>query len=347
MSARASIPSRLAGGYADRGDYDPRPRPDANGVSPGVLKSIDTLLGSLLGRTAARAAHRRLRERRPAALRGLSNVLGQCGAPTGARDEEAPIFVLSAGWRAGSTLLQRLILSAPDVLLWGEPYDRCDLVPSLFGTLAAFDADWPPAEYYLTARGGAPLSQSWVANLYPALPALRAAHRAFLQSLCAEPARAAGAARWGLKEVRLGIDAARYLLWLYPAARFVFLYRNPYDAWRSYRRRGAPWYLTWPDGPIFTPHAYGRLWRHLVQDFIDHGTALGGLVLRYEDLIGQPASLDALEAHLGLRLDRSVLDAQVGSSHAGRDADRWLPLSDRLLLRHAVEPLAARLGYRL
>ena len=33
--------------------------------------------------------------------------------------EDAPIFILSAGWRSGSTLLQRML--TPECLIWGNP----------------------------------------------------------------------------------------------------------------------------------------------------------------------------------------------------------------------------------
>src|SRR5262245_32576620 len=37
-------------------------------------------------------------------------------------DGAAPIFLLSSGWRSGSTLVQRLINSDSSVLMWGEPF---------------------------------------------------------------------------------------------------------------------------------------------------------------------------------------------------------------------------------
>ena len=39
----------------------------------------------------------------------------------GPLDREAPIFLLATGWRSGSTLLQRILVTDPHVLLWGEP----------------------------------------------------------------------------------------------------------------------------------------------------------------------------------------------------------------------------------
>ncbi|MEO0535490.1 MAG: hypothetical protein AAF215_16660 [Cyanobacteria bacterium P01_A01_bin.123] len=37
---------------------------------------------------------------------------------------DSPIFVFSAGWRSGSTLLQRLVMSDKSVVIWGELFNR-------------------------------------------------------------------------------------------------------------------------------------------------------------------------------------------------------------------------------
>ena len=60
-----------------------------------------------------------------------------CPPPADPADD-APIFLLSAGWRSGSTMLQRLLMSDPGVLIWGEPYDECGLVQALAGCAKAF-----------------------------------------------------------------------------------------------------------------------------------------------------------------------------------------------------------------
>ena len=44
------------------------------------------------------------------------------------QDDEQPVFVLSAGWRSGSTLLQRMIMeNNRDLLMWGEPFPHCNI----------------------------------------------------------------------------------------------------------------------------------------------------------------------------------------------------------------------------
>ena len=44
---------------------------------------------------------------------------------------ESPIFLLAAGWRSGSTLLQRILVTDPSVLLWGEPFGEMALASGL------------------------------------------------------------------------------------------------------------------------------------------------------------------------------------------------------------------------
>jgi hypothetical protein len=278
----------------------------------------------------------------PGVASGLAELAKLCHADR-SETGDSPIFLLSAGWRAGSTLLQRLIMSDPGVLIWGEPYDECGPVQRMAEMLKAFRTGWPPKDYY--HGGNKPRSGDWVANYFPDADALRRGHRAFFDATLAQPARQAGACRWGFKEVRLGVEHAHYLRWLYPAAKLVFLYRNPLDAYRSYCRFGRNWYDLWPEKPVFTPQAFGRHWRELTAGFLREAPALGALVVRYEELTSRsPSLLKRIEHDLDVRLDSSVLGQKVGSSERGGEHARLSRL-EKKLLRKAVSPLAEQLGY--
>src|SRR5260370_858511 len=61
---------------------------------------------------------------------------------------EAPVFVLAAGWRSGSTLLQRLLM--PACFIWGEPFGHADLIDSLADHLRCFTHRCP--DELLTTR---------------------------------------------------------------------------------------------------------------------------------------------------------------------------------------------------
>jgi hypothetical protein len=312
------------------------------------VKLFDYLTSAFAGTPLARREHAKALASRPSVVSGVAE-LDRLAPASPANDPESPIFLLSAGWRSGSTLLQRLIMSDPRALVWGEPFDECGVIQAMAGTVKAFRGGWPPADYYLDhhrdAKPGG-LADDWVANLFPAAADLRRGHRAFLEATFAEPARRAGFARWGIKEVRLTAGHAHYLAWLYPNARFLFLYRNPLDAYTSYCRYGRNWYVTWPDRPVFTPDAFGTHWRELTAGFLAAERTLGAVMVRYEDLVAaDEALLAGIGKHLGLSLDRSVLGRKIGSSERG-GAQAPVSRLEKNLLRHAVAPLAGELGYR-
>ena len=305
---------------------------------------LQYLTSALIGPAQARAAHRQALRQAPGILTGMAHLQPLCpaGEPD---DQEAPIFLLSAGWRSGSTLLQRLIMSDSRVLMWGEPYDECGMIQALANTLQAFRPGWPPEEYYYDGTPPDKLSGEWIANLFPSPEDLQKSHRAFFDTLFAEPAKRAGAERWGIKEVRFGVEHCAYLRWLYPKARFIFLYRNPFSAYRSYCRYGRSWYDTFPGKPVFTPTAFGRHWRLLMEGFLSDAKKLNALLVKYEDLVAGNAQLDEIEAYLNININRSVLKDKVGSSE--QDGEKvevsWL---EKQLLKRAVSPLAQKIGYK-
>lgn len=304
-----------------------------------ILKYLSS---SLMGTPGARNVHRLALSRRPGILSGIEQLSALC--PANAPEDEEPVFLFSAGWRSGSTLLQRMVMSDTRVFIWGEPYDHCGIIQSLADTIKAFTPDWPRHDYYYDGTPHNELSDRWIADMYPSLHDFRRGHRALFNAMFADPAKAVGASRWGIKEVRLGIDHAVYLRWLYPKARFLFIYRNPLDAYRSYCRYGRIWYKAWPGAPVFTPGAFGRHWRELVEGFLKGSTRVDGLVIRYEDLVRGKMPLQEIEQYLGTKIDPSVLNRKVGSSE--REGEKpWVSGLEKWLLRRAVSPIAQELGY--
>jgi hypothetical protein len=214
-------------------------------------------------------------------------------------------------------------------------------VQKLAAQLMPFSDAWPPPAWVEEPPPIGELPGRWVGNLYPPVPALVDAHRAFWLTLFASPARARGAVRWGFKETRLGMDHARYLRFLFPDARFLFLVRDPLAAWESYRTWG-DWYDDWPH-MIATPRQFGRMWARLAADFLHGHAEVGGRLLRYEDLVGGRVDLDELGASLGLRLDPRGASARIeGLRH--REKTPVPPVERGMLLRE-VRAVAGRLGY--
>jgi hypothetical protein len=271
--------------------------------------------------------------------------------PSAAADR--PVFLLAAGWRSGSTLAQRLLVSDGSVLVWGEPYDHSAAVRRLAEMVVPFDDTWP-AERSIVHDAADVTADQWLANRYPPPTDFLAAHRAFLDRLFAEPARAAGFGRWGLKTVRLGGEHAVYLRALYPSARIVLLVRNPYDAFLSYRMlhdvRPASywWYHRWPDVQVSDAAQFGAVWRQQVASFCDHAHDAAALLVSFES-IAAGESVGDLARFVGVDVDPSVLDDRVGASAGQRRAptaeQSRLSVDELWQLREAVDPLAADLGY--
>lgn len=265
----------------------------------------------------------------------------------------APVFLLASGWRGGSTLVQRLLVSSGELLMWGEPYDNSAIIRRMAETLAPIDESWPP-NGYIVSDANLPTSDRWIANAYPHPRHLMAAHREFFDRLFAVPARELGHDRWGLKGVRLQGGHAGYLRGIYPDAVFVMLHRNPYDAFLSYRLlheirpNSFWWYHRWPDDQVSDARRFGEIWRELTESFLTWGPRLGAVVLAYEDLL-RGRGLDEMAKATGLSIDRSVLDARVGGTRDQRgewDGARAELDDDEIeAIRATTGAVARSLGY--
>ncbi len=251
---------------------------------------------------------------------------------------ETPVFLFSAGWRCGSTLLQRLICSDERILVWGEPFGDLLPVHRLAQSVAFFRPDDPHAKYAIEQHEGE-LRSSWIANLNPGFHRLRLAHRAFFEELFAAAAQQRGYPRWGCKWTRLTAWHGYYLRWLYPEARFVFLVRHPLEAYASYH--GRRWYLMRPSETVAGPGKFFRHWKITAGSFVKEREGLGALLVRYEDLVDSGEVIDQIAGRLGLRLDPSVLQARVGASKNKAAARLWW----RLLCKLQTGEVCRALGY--
>ena len=252
---------------------------------------------------------------------------------------EAPVFVLAGAWRSGSTLLQRMLMR--ECLVWGEPFGRGMPIDLMAQQLRIFTDQWPADGMFVDRRKPEPgnLGREWVANLFPPLAALLQAHAAYFTALFAEPARQLGFQRWGLKEVRLGVEHGYYLKWVFPKARLLFLCRDPYACYRSFKALKLT-YRRWPEEPIDAPESFGKLWNSLVSGYLDHGPQAGGLLIKYEDLCRPDFNAGQVNDYLGFALDLTARESKIGGS-----GKQQLTADEIGRLEALVGATAARLGY--
>jgi len=235
--------------------------------------------------------------------------------------QDDPVFLASIGWRSGSTLTQRALMTDPSILVWGEPLAHLFVLNRLAEPLLGISDEWPDQSHWLSHRPDVDLTRDWVATLAPDAGHLKAAYRAFLDTWLAAPARQRGFKRWGVKQVRWTGEDAVVLRWLYPHCRFLVIVRHPVSAYQSMRNFGfdPPAYnhlLKWPDDWIASLDDYARFWNQMALSWGSVIDKLGAAWIRYEDFVDGRIDLDTIGASFGLTLNaEAARAAKVGGSN--------------------------------
>src|SRR4051794_21878773 len=223
--------------------------------------------------------------------------------------EALPILVLGSGQRCGSTLVQRLLSSHPEVLIWGEHGGHLSPILEASKTLELWDRNVSQKAREEYAING---YQSFMANLLPDPVTVAEAARAYLTTLFALPAEAQGRPRWGFKEVRFGLPEAEAIRELFAGTRVIHVTRDPRDILVSLDRweRLRAWWKR-----EYTVAAIGD-WVHVTQSFQpDPQERPWAISWRYEDVVAKPdrfteAVAELLQLEVG-KFDRSVFERRV------------------------------------
>ncbi len=269
-------------------------------------------------------------------------------------EDAAPLLVLAAGQRCGSTLIQRLLCSHPRVQIWGEHAGQLRAVLTAGQRLRLWSESTGMAgRNELTSSG----YQGFIANVTPQASEIDRACIAFIETLFAKPARDAGKPIWGFKEVRYGLAEVLLLRRLFPRLRVIHVLRDPRDVLRSLDEweRSGGWNRVETEASL-------RNWVSVANSFVaaDADPDLSGFVMtvRYEDLVPfRDGWTKAIAEHCGLDsglLDMSVFDHVVHTAgprgRATRELREWseLPSSLRDLVDDdELRMVASAYGYDL
>ena len=220
----------------------------------------------------------------------------------------SPVIVVSPAVRAGTTLVQRLLCSAPNTLVYGDTV----------GQEMEFFAKYATVKEQMLRfqeSGAAPMRAAVLAGdtsdfITPLAPpvsvhvaGLRAAAQAWLNT-CAEDAAAAGREVWGWKMA--GADAMtlpRLAAW-FPDARWIWVQRDLADCFRS--AKAANMVADVPDAEQFAAAA-------VASASAFEPIAPAALVLDYALMVADPArTVQALEDFTGARgIDADVFKVRV------------------------------------
>jgi len=266
---------------------------------------------------------------------------------------ESPIFIFAAGWRSGSTLLQRLINSDQRVALFGEAYEHFFLWQQFanqiknFGEIESKHSCYVPENYVkiLPHELDEFLTKAFTATLAPPVSAFKKAHLAFFDALMKKPIENVGRSIWGLKLVRSDIEVAKYFQWLYPKARFIFLVRNPYHAGNSclniISRIKDAFPIILRETYITNAYDYAHHWKHCVSSFLAEKDSLNAMFIKYEDLKNEK-TVNEIEGFLNIKVRKNVLKRVVGATKK----KEGLSKKDRDIITEVAQQQILTLGYQ-
>jgi Sulfotransferase family len=223
-----------------------------------------------------------------------------------------PLLLTAPTIRCGTTLLQRLICSSPDALLFGEQAadelaTAVQLITARRQMLAGNRADFD-ASLAAFAAGD---SSDWMIDLLPDVDGyLQAIADGYLQpaAYCREFALRAGRRVWGVKYPGWGRDVLQRMMAELPRAKLIVIHRDVAAALRSAKARGSVRRLA-------DAKAICAQWAANMRFASQLPSSPRTLLVAYEDLIRDPEpQLRRIEAFAGIAaIDRGVLAQRVNA----------------------------------
>ena len=319
--------------------------------SPLVTREPSLSTRPLLVSRAARLVRSGLDRGRLARARGYPPLPASATVAGARAPSTPPVFVLSAGWRSGSTALQRLIISGGTAYIWGEPYPTSRLLPRLQRIAVEVGVvDGHPDRVLHGGDLSAEMSHAWVATTNPPAEAVMGGIRAMLQETYWAPLRDTAFTSWGAKEVVATPDQIQLLRLVFPEAHFVCVVRDPMTAYRSFRRfvvsgvttrPGSTTRLRWVKGPV----GYAENWVRTARAFRGFADDPRFHLLRHEDVLDDPGFAERLGGLLDMRLSPTAWATRVGETR--KTAPGALERAELAVLARLCRDEAAQWEYQV
>lgn len=223
---------------------------------------------------------------------------------------DAPIFIFSFSWRSGSTLIQRVINSSGEAIIWGEPH-ILNVLRECFDRLLELSHETQWARDSVKNNGW---EKSWAPTIQPAPEFVNESAKKFFQNLYATPTHDKGVEKWGFKEVRRhAAKNASFLREVYPGAKIVFHFRNPLYVYSSIRKTDFFHHFKNPLEPI-------HIWNDNaieVCNLINSGFEC--FLIDHESFVESREAREELYKYLGIEAEDidKALETKTGSTSKG------------------------------
>ena len=278
-----------------------------------------------------------------------------------------PVFLLGTG-RSGTTLVQRLLNSYPDVLIWGEHAGYLHKLAQAYDILTK-SPSMEEFSYSVNESIGTELNASifkdperWQAwNNWFKKDDIRSIFRQHIEEVF-NPAQVGQQSIWGFKEIRYGVDdnVLEFLIDLFPDGKFLFVVRNGLNTVESQLNtfyKGKSRHLK-VKRIIQLPIAIriARLWSRQNLRFKSFAQSHpdNSCLLRYEDIIRDPEHFQMIFDFIGrpvTHAQKEILEMKSGRGTGfGKETDeneRWKRLGPIpiVILRRIVKRTSRELGY--
>lgn len=162
-------------------------------------------------------------------IKGLSNN------PTVQRTKDAPIFIVSYTGRAGSTLIQRILSSSPDIMIWGEDHGALDAIFD-FST-RMFEVNKQP----VVKTGRSQFNKHGYKGWLACSPPKTIRPLIFTGAQIRNFYNPGEEKIWGIKSIDWDSKMVTRMHSIFPKATFIFLHRNMKDVEYSYNHKRGWW----------------------------------------------------------------------------------------------------------